>query len=391
MDNFIYSIPTRIYFGKGQVAALGPAIKEFGGTRVLLAYGGGSVKKYGILDQVTAQLEAHGIGFAELSGIKPNPRIESVYQGIETYRAEDCDFVLGVGGGSTLDASKAVAAGVAYGGDVMDLFLGKAPVTDSAPMAAVLTMAGTGSEMNVNSVVTTGDDHKKRIIRHPSMFPKFSILDPAYTFSVPMHHAMAGAADILCHLMEQYFGTETGARVQDRMNEGLMRSVVDEAPRALADPGDYDVRANLMWASSLALAGFQFMLGKPGFKFPLHAMGHELSSLYDMTHGVTLALITPAWMRQTMRLAPASVPQFAAFARAVFGVAEADDAAAAEAGVQRLLDFYAAIGMPRSLREAGVAEDKLGYLAAKAVENGPLGVLTSIGEAEALDILRQSF
>jgi hypothetical protein len=329
MDNFIYSIPTTAYFGKGQINVLGETIKTYGGSKVLLAYGGGSIKKNGIYDAVIKQLDKADLARVELSGIQPNPRIESVEQGIDLFRKNGCDFILAVGGGSTLDACKAIAAGVEFDGPATDLFVnesGLSPIYDAAPLATILTMAGTGSEMDMGAVITVGEDHKKKVVMHPLLNPRFSILDPEYTFSVPEYHSMAGAADILCHLMEQYFTNDVAAKVQDRMNEGVMKVVLEDAVKILANPQDYDARANIMWASSMALAGFQFLLGKPSPTFPLHGMGHELSSMYDMTHGVTLALLTPAWMRHTISAAPEHLPIFARFARNVFEIREEDDA-----------------------------------------------------------------
>jgi len=395
MNNFIYSIPTTAYFGKGQINILGETIKAHGGTRVLLAYGGGSIKRNGIYEAIIGQFAKAGLAYVELSGIKPNPRIESVEEGIKLYRENGCDFILAVGGGSTLDACKGIAAGVTYDGPVSDLFVDESgissKITAVVPLATILTMAGTGSELDMGGVITVGEDHKKKVIMHPLLNPKFSILDPEYTYTVPEYHSMAGVADILCHLMEQYFTPDVAAKVQDRMNEGVMKVVLEEAPKILANPKDYDARANIMWASSMALAGFQFVLGKPGFPFPLHGMGHELSSLYDMTHGVTLALVTPAWMRHTISAAPEYLPIFARFARNVMEVREDDDAEAAETGVRQLEAFYSAIRMPANLREAGVREDDLEFIAGKAVENGNLGILTSLGKNEVLQILRAAF
>jgi len=394
MNNFIYSIPTTAYFGKGQINVLGETIKAHGGSRVLLAYGGGSIKKNGIYDAIIEQFEKAGLTHVELSGIQPNPRIESAEEGIALYRKNGCDFILAVGGGSTLDACKAIAAGVKYAGPVSDLFVGESGLSDisaAAPLATILTMAGTGSEMDMGAVITVGEDHKKKILMHPLLNPRFSILDPEYTYTVPEYHSMAGVADILCHLMEQYFTPDVAAKVQDRMNEGVMKVVLEDAPKILANPKDYDARANIMWASSMALAGFQFLLGKPTPPFPLHGMGHELSSRYDMTHGVTLALLTPAWMRHTMSAAPEHLPLFARFARNVFDIREEDDARAAEAGVRQLQEFYSAIRMPANLREAGVKEEDLEVIAGKAVENGNLGILSPIGKDEVLQILREAF
>lgn len=394
MHNFIFNIPTIAYFGKGQISVLGEAIKAHGGSKVLLAYGGGSIKQNGIFEETIEQLDRAGLAYVELSGIQPNPRVESVEEGIRIYRENNCDFILGVGGGSALDACKAIAAGVKYDGPVTDLFVGISGLSNikaAAPLATVLTMAGTGSELDMGGVITVGEDHKKMVILHPLLNPKFSILDPEYTFTVPEHHTMAGVADILCHLMEQYFTPAVGADVQDRMNEGVMKSVLENAPKLLVDSRDYDARANIMWASSMALAGFQFVLGKPGFPFPLHGMGHELSSRYDMTHGVTLALLTPAWMRHTMQAAPQHLSVFARFGRNVMGVTLQDDAMAAEAGVKALEAFYATIRMPSNLREAGVKQEDLELMAAKAVENGNLGILAQLGKDEVLKIMQAAF
>jgi hypothetical protein len=394
MNNFIYSIPTTAFFGRGQIKILGETIRAHGGSRVLLAYGGGSIKKNGIYDAIIEQFDKAGLAHVELSGIQPNPRIESAEEGIALYRKNNCDFILAVGGGSTLDACKAIAAGVKYDGPVSDLFVGESGLSDisaAAPLATILTMAGTGSEMDMGAVITFGEDHKKKVLMHPLLNPRFSILDPEYTYTVPEYHSMAGVADILSHLMEQYFTPDVAAKVQDRMNEGVMKVVLEDAPKILANPKDYDARANIMWASSMALAGFQFLIGKPTPPFPLHGMGHELSSLYDMTHGVTLALLTPAWMRHTMSATPEHLPLFARFARNVFEIREDDDAKAAEEGVRQLQKFYSAIKMPANLREAGVKEEDLDGIAGKAVENGNLGILSPIGKDEVLQILRTAF
>ena len=394
MNNFVYSIPTTAYFGKGQIGILGETIKAHGGSRVLLAYGGGSIKQNGIYDTIIEQFGKAGLAHVELSGIQPNPRIESVEEGITLYRENGCDFILAVGGGSALDACKAIAAGVKYEGPASDLFVNESGLSDiraAAPLATILTMAGTGSEMDMGAVITVGADHKKKVLMHPLVNPRFSILDPEYTYTVPEYHSMAGVADILCHLMEQYFTPDVAAKVQDRMNEGIMKAVLEDAPKILADPKDYDARANIMWASSMALAGFQLLLGKPMFAFPLHGMGHELSSMYDMTHGVTLALVTPAWMRHTMSTAPESLPIFARFARNVMEVREEDDAKTAEEGVRQMEKFYSAIRMPANLREAGVKEEDLDIMAEKAVENGKLGILTLLGKDEVLQIMHAAF
>ena len=391
MENFIFNIPTVAYVGKGQISNLGLGIKQFGGLKVLLAYGGGSIKTNGIYEAVINEFKKNEIEFVEISGIKPNPPIEDVYEGIKLFKENGCDFIVAVGGGSALDAAKAMAAGVKYDGDVFDLISGKISLNDAAPLATVLTMAGTGSEMDMGGVITVGAVHKKYAIIHPLLNPKFSILDPEYTFTVNEHHSMAGCSDILSHLMEQYLRPDLNCDVSDRMNEGVMKVVIDNAPKIKENPNDYIARANIMWASSMALAGFQFMSGKKFGEFPVHSLGHELSSLYDMTHGITLALITPSWMRFNINKAPQYSSMFTRFARNVFGVLESDDEKAAIKGIEELEAFYKKIGMPKNMQEAGVEKDKLEYLATQATEFGDIGTMCQITKDEALEIYKMAW
>lgn len=393
MENFSFYIPTTIHFGKGQIGMLTASIRQSGGSKVLLTYGGGSIKANGVYDSVVNELKKGGIAFIDCDGIKPNPPVSDVRKGIKLYRENNCNFILAVGGGSTIDASKAMAAGVCYDGDVMDLMSGgKGEIKAAAPLGAVLTMAGTGSELDMGGVITGEKDHKKHTIMHPLLYPRFSILDPTYTFSVPEKHTMAGCFDALDHLLECYFvaGSES-TDVQNMMNEGVMRAIIKNATLLLDNPEDYVARANIMWASSMALAGFQFINGKKGSKWPMHAMGHELSSLYNMTHGITLALITPAYLEFTLEKAPEYTWLFANFARNVFGITEENDESAARLGIQRVKEFTHTVKIPENLKEAGVEENKLEYLAAKATEWGEIGSLCKIGKAEALEIYKRAF
>lgn len=393
MENFSFYIPTSVSFGKGQIKTLSSSLKQFGGTKVLLAYGGGSIKKNGIYDAVVAELNNAGIPYVDCDGIKPNPPVSDVRKGINLYRENACDFILAVGGGSTIDAVKAMAAGVFYEGDVMDLMSdGVGVIKAAAPLAAILTMAGTGSELDMGGVITGEVNHKKHTIMHPLLYPKFSILDPEYTFSVPEKHSMAGCFDAFDHLLECYFvaGSEF-TDVQNMMNEGVMKSIVKNAPLLLQNPENYVARANIMWASSMALASFQFAAGKKGSNWPMHAMGHELSSLYDMTHGVTLALIAPSYLEYTLEKAPEYTWLFASFARNVFGVSEHNDEFAAKLGIQKVKEFTLALNMPKNLKDAGVEDNKLEYLAEKATEWGNIGALCEINKADALKIYRMAF
>lgn len=393
MENFSFYVPTTIFFGKDQIANLAPSIKQFGGSKVLLTYGGGSIKQNGIYDTVIGELQKAGIAYTDCDGIKPNPPVADVRRGIALYKKNGCDFILAVGGGSTIDAAKAMAAGVCYEGDVMDLMTGgKGEIKAAAPLASILTMAGTGSEMDMGGVITGDLNHKKHTIMHPLLYPKFSILDPTYTFTVPTKHTMAGCFDALDHLIECYFiaGSES-TDLQNKMNEGAMKTIVKNAPLLLEDPQNYHARANIMWASSMALAGFQFALGKKGSNWPMHALGHELSSLNDMTHGITLALITPAYLEFTLEKAPEYTWLFASFARNVFGITDHDEKNAAKNGIIKLREFIHTLRMPANLKEAGIKEEQLEYLAEKATEWGNIGALCKIEKEEALQIYKRAF
>lgn len=391
MDNFIFHIPTRVYFGRGEICNLGEALKDAGAKRVLFVYGEGSIKRTGIYDMVIALLEDNDIFYVELPGIKPNPRVESVIEGAKLCRENDIELVLAVGGGSTADASKAIAAAATYNGDVMDLLKQRVEVKNPLKIGIVMTFAGTGSEMDCGGVITAGEANKKHIIMHKSLFPVFSILDPEYTFSVSREQTAAGIADILSHLMEQYFHPATGTDVQDGMNEGIMKALIKHGSIVVKEPENYESRAVVLWASSMALAGFQFQLGKKSFRYPVHIMGHELSSRYDMTHGVSLALLTPAWMKHTLENASKYIPLFARFARNVFGIDRVEDIRAAHMGIDELVKFYKQLGLPSSLQEVGVLADDLKFLADKATELGPVGILSKIDKAEAYDIYKRSY
>ncbi|HAG44342.1 MAG TPA: NADH-dependent alcohol dehydrogenase, partial [Clostridium sp.] len=293
MLNFVYSIPTEIFFGEGKIKVLGKEIKKYG-NKVLLVYGGGSIKKTGLYDKITNILKENNIDFVELAGVEPNPRITSVREGIKLCRENNVDFILAIGGGSVIDCSKFIAGGYYYDGDPWDFFIGKGNVTKALPLASILTLAATGSEMNRGGVISNLETNQKLATGHPTLSPKFSILDPTYTYTVPKNQTAAGAVDIMSHIFEVYFTPTKTAFLQNRMAEALLKTVFHYGPIAFNEPENYEARANLMWASSLAINGL-LSYGKDT-NWSVHDMEHELSAFYDITHGVGLGILTPVWM-----------------------------------------------------------------------------------------------
>ena len=286
MENFTYTIPTTIYFGKGQVKQIGDIVSQYG-KRVLLVYGGGSIKRNGIYDDVTAIFKENEITYFELAGVEPNPRITTVRKGVEICRKENIEVVLPIGGGSTIDCAKVIAAATSYSGDAWDIVLDPSKVVSVLPIVSILTLAATGSEMDTFAVISDMDSNDKIGTSHEDMRPKASILDPTYTFSVPAYQTAAGTADIMSHIMECYFSNVQGY-MQDRMAEGLFKTCIEFGVKAITKPDDYEARANLMWASSWAINNF-IKLGK-AVEWSVHPMEHQLSAYYDITHGV-LSLI----------------------------------------------------------------------------------------------------
>ena len=304
MLNFDYHIGTEIFFGRGQLAKLPAAIRRCT-DKVLLCYGGGSVKRTGLLDEVQSALRGAGISYVELAGVEPNPRTTTVDRGAGLCRRHGLGGVLAVGGGSTIDCAKVVAAACFYDGPAWDLIERKAPVTQVLPVFSVLTLSATGSEMDDVAVISNWQTSEKRSISHPAMRPVASVLDPAYTFTVPAGQTAAGTADIMSHTLETYFSRCETGYLQDRMAEAILKTCIRFGPIALRTPDDYTARANLMWASSHAING-TIALGKE-CPWSVHTMEHQLSACYDITHGVGLAILTPAWMRYVLSEASAQV------------------------------------------------------------------------------------
>ena len=366
MNNFKYYAPTHVEFGKGVEEKAGELVRQFGGTKVLIHYGGGSVKRSGLFDRVTASLDKAGIPWVELGGVVPNPRVSKVREGIALCRKEDVDFLLAVGGGSAIDSAKAIGYGLSYDGDVWDFYGRKATPKASFPLGCVLTLAATGSEMSDSSVITNEETGEKRGVNSDLCRCRFALLDPELTYTLPPYQTAAGCADIISHTMERYFAGDGDVEPTDSMAEGLLRSVMDAARRAIKDPKDYAARATIMWAGSLSHNGLTGCghggHGRVG-DWACHQLEHELSGMFDVTHGAGLAAIWEAWSSYVMPCAPA---RFARFARNVMGVAEADDVKAAKAGIAAYKQFLSDIGMPTNLRELGLElsdeqVDKLAY------------------------------
>ncbi len=365
MKNFHYNIPTQIYFGKGQIKQLGENLKK-AADKVLLVYGGGSIKRNGLYDQVIQQLQSAGIQWEELAGVEPNPRIESVRKGVALCREHDLRAVLAVGGGSTIDCAKIIASGVCYDGDPWDQVVDSEKITQALPVAAVLTLAATGSEMDGFAVISDLSKNEKWGTGNDITKPIFSILDPEYTYSVPAKQTAAGTADIMSHTFENYFTQEKGAYLQARFCEGILKTCIHYAPIALQEPDHYEARANLMWASSMAINGV-CSYGE-NTAWSVHPMEHELSAFYDITHGIGLAILTPNWMEYVLN--EDTVWRFVEYGKNVWGITEGSDMEIAKAAIQKTREFFDSLGLPRTLREVGIDETHFDVMAQKAADGG---------------------
>ena len=359
MDNFTFYSPTFFAFGKGQESQAGNLVKRFGGTKVLIHYGGGSVVRSGLLDRVKASLTESGIKFIELGGVKPNPRSGLVYEGIELCRKEKVDFILAVGGGSTIDSSKAIAAGTLYDGDFWDFYDGK-PIEEALPVGTVLTIAAAGSEGSASSVITKEDGMLKRGTNSDFIRPKFSILNPELTETLPPYQTASGATDIITHLYERYLTNTKEVQTTDRLIEALIMAMIEETPKVIKNPHDYDARANIMWAGMMAHNN-SVGVGRSQ-DWNSHGLEHELSATYDCAHGAGLAVTMPAVFEYTLNH---DVARFAQIATRVWGVPmnEANPEETARAGIQALKDFLKSIGMPLTFAELGAREEDIPQLA----------------------------
>ena len=388
MENFTFYSPTLFAFGDGEEQKTGALVRRFGGTKVLMVYGGGSIKRNGAYDDAAASLREAGIPWVELDGVQPNPRSGKVYEGIDLCRREGVDFILAVGGGSAIDTAKAIGVGVPYEGDFWDFFSTKT-AEKAVPVGVVLTLSATGSEASNSSVITHEDgDLKWGNLKSDIYRPVFAVMNPRYTCSLPAYQTACGATDMLSHIMERYFTTTDHVDVTDRLCEGLMKTILTAAPKALADPTDYHPRAELMWAGMLAhnnLCG----VGRRQ-DWASHQIEHELSALYDCAHGAGLAVVTPAWMTYVM---DRDIARFAQFAVRVFDC-EMDlrqPENTARAGVERLVEWLRSIGMPTTLSQLGGKAEDIPAIVEhrkKKAAPFPFGGFMPIYEKEMTAILR---
>ena len=388
MENFRFYSPTCFVFGKDKEDEAGAYVKSFGGSKVLIHYGGGSVVRSGLLDRVKASLDKEGIAYCLLGGVKPNPRSGLVYEGIELCRKEEVDFILAVGGGSVIDSSKAIAAGTIYDGDFWDFYQGK-KIEKALPVGTVLTIAAAGSEGSGDSVITKEEGMFKRGAGSDAIRPKFSILDPALTQTLPPYQTAAGITDIMAHLYERYLTNSEEVEVTDRLIEGLLLTMIHEGPRVIADPNNYEARANIMWAGTVAhtnLCG----VGRSQ-DWNSHNIEHELSALYDCGHGAGLAVTMPAVFTYQMNH---NVMRFAQVAVRVWGCQMdfAHPEVTAKAGIEAFRSFLISLGMPKNLEELGGKEEDIPKLVEVLCHgdgrNGTISGFVTLDETDCENIYR---
>ena len=383
MNNFNFYSPTSFVFGKSRETEAGKYVKRFGGTKVLIHFGGGSVLKSGLLDRVKTSLANENITFTQLSGVMPNPRSGLVYEGIELCKREKIDFILAVGGGSVIDSAKAIALGALYDGDFWDFYQGK-QVEKALPVATILTISAAGSEGSTGSVITHENGMLKRAANSDALRPVFSILNPELTCTLPAFQTACGATDMMAHVLERYFTNTKDVEITDRLCEAVLLTVIKEAPKALANPNDYEARANIMWAGMVAhndICG----VGREQ-DWSTHQIEHELSALYDVAHGAGLAVMFPAWMKHVMHH---DVMRFAQLAVRVWGC-EMDfqnPESTAKLGIAKFEQFLTSIGMPIRFSELGAkAEDIPTMLKVLGLGTHTLGSFVKLTEEDVKKI-----
>ena len=385
MNNFSFYSPTYFAFGKDKESEAGALVKRFGGSRVLLHFGGQSAKKSGLLDRVKASLDKEGIYYAELGGVMPNPRSGLVYEGIEICKKEKIDFILAVGGGSSIDSAKAIALGAVYDGDFWDFYEGSANATDALPVGTILTIAAAGSEGSPDSVITQEDGMLKRGYGNDVIRPKFSILNPALTQTLPAYQTACGATDIIAHVFERYYTNTTEVEITDRLCEAVVLTMLKEVPRVIEDPNNYDARANIMWAGMVAHNNVVGVGREQDWNS--HGIEHELSALYDCAHGAGLAVIMPAWMEYVAE--HHDCMRMAQMATRIFGCQMnfADPKATALEGIKAFRRFLVSIGMPINFEQLGAKVEDIPALVDKfGIGDGKTGGYVALDAAAVTEI-----
>lgn len=386
MNTFSFYNPVQIHFGEGTVKNLATEVPKYG-KNVLIVYGGGSVKKNGVYDAVVAQLKSVDATIFELGGVEPNPRVSTARKGIEICKAENIDLVIAVGGGSVIDCTKLIVAGAKSDADAWDLVTKKAFAESALPFGVVLTLSATASEMNSGSVITNWETKEKYGWGSPYVFPKFSILDPTYTYTVPANQLVNGVVDTMTHIFEQYFHNATNTPLTDEMAEGILRTLIEVAPKALQDPTNYEHRETLMLAGTLGLNGF-LSLGSRG-DWATHNIEHAVSAYYDIPHAAGLAILFPNWMRHNVHV---DAERFVKVATRVFGVTTEGKTAeeVATEGIDALAKFWTSLGAPSRLADYDITDEKFDSIIDHTLVNGPFGNFAKLQREDVAAILKAS-
>lgn len=383
MRNFSFQNGTKIVFGKATENNVGEHVALFS-KKILLHYGGGSIKTSGLYDRIIASLKEHNIEFLELSGVKPNPRVSLVREGITLCKEHNIDFILAVGGGSVIDSAKAISAGVNHNGDVWDLFTGKASVKNCMPLGVILTIPAAGSETSSGTVITNEDGLYKRSTGHPTMRPKFAIMNPELTYSLPSYQTACGISDMMAHIMERYFTNEQNVDLTDRLCEATLKTIIENSHKVINNPTNYAARAEIMWSGTIAHNG---LLGTGRSEdWASHLIEHELSGIYDIAHGAGLSIVFPAWMKYVYKH---DLNRFAQFANRVWNIDinlnNLEETALK--GIYKMEAFFKSLGLPTTLKEANIPSDRLREMAKKATENGSIGGFVNLNEEDVFNIL----
>lgn len=387
MKEFTFYNPTKLIFGKDSIKKLTKELSAYG-NRILVVYGGGSIKRNGLYDELMQILNKENKEVFELSGIEPNPRLSTAKRGAELCKEHNIDFILAVGGGSVIDCTKLIASAAKYDGDPWDFVIRKATPKEAVPFGTILTIAATGSEMNAGSVITNEETEEKYGWGGPLNFPKFSILDPTYTLSLPKDQTVYGIVDMMSHIFEQYFHRATNTPLQDELCEGALRAIMVAGEQLVNDLQNYELRETILLGGTWGLNGFLGM-GNNGGDWGTHDIEHAISAVYDIPHAGGLAILFPHWMRYTLKLNPA---RYARLAVKVFGVnpeGKTDETVANE-GIDKLRAYWTAIGAPEKLADYGIDDSKIDLMAKKAAVNGPLGGFAQLSEEEVKSILEAS-